>query len=797
MPPSDDHTSPPTGTANFPIGIPQEQLRWEERPLPAGEPVPWAPNAELRVVGKPTARVDGHLEVTGRARYTADVQLPGMLHARRICSPHPHARIKSVDTTRAQQHPDFRALQLLDRPMGLPSLRDPSQELASPYPILRYVGQPIGAIAATTPEAAEEIARLVDIEYELMPFTAELDQAQRANAPLVYPGPVDMAGTAGGGGAASGLAQHGNVRGPLRTVRGDIATGFTAAEVVVEGEFHTQVQTHSALEPHGVVADWREDGLTVYASTQGTASVQDELAEVLGLDKSRIRVITEFMGGGFGAKFGAGSYGVLAARLSRQAKAPVRLVLDRAEEHQSAGNRPATAQRLRIGARRDGTLTAIELSSVGTAGVATGAGVGLIAERLYACPNFQSEQSDVFIHAGPGCAMRAPGFPQGAFALEQCIDELAERLGVDPLALRDRIDVREESGALARRVERRIGAERFGWARRRPAGSDRGTLRRGLGVAQAYWPRIVRLNAACEVRLLRDGTVELRSGVQDIGTGTKTVLAQVVAEELGLAARDIVVRIGDTRFPAGPSSGGSTTTASITPAAREAAAMVRRQLFELVAPRLQSQPDTLAIVDGAVTSHTHPSRRLPLRKAATLMKGEAISATAQRRPDYEPPAGVAVVAGLGGVQFTEVVVDTETGIIRVERVVAVHDCGRPMNPLGIENQINGGIIQGISYALYEDRHLDLATGRMLNPNFEQYKIASAWEVPAIEVVLVEDYRGRSSTDASGVGEPATIPTAASIANAVYNAIGVRMRTLPMTPARVLEALAKTRTEARG
>jgi xanthine dehydrogenase YagR molybdenum-binding subunit len=637
----------------------------------------------------------------------------------------------------------------------------------------------------------------VDIEYELLPFTVNLDDAQLANAPLVFPGPVDMAGTAGGGGAASGLAQSGNVRGPLRVTRGDIATGFTAAEVVVEGEFRTHVQTHSALETHAVVADWRKDGLTVYASTQGTTSVQEELADVLGLAKSRIQVITEFMGGGFGAKFGAGSYGVLAALLSRQAKAPVRMVLDRAEEHQSVGNRPATVQRLRIGARQDGTLTAIELSSVGTAGVATGAGVGLIAERLYACPNFQSEQSDVFIHAGPGCAMRAPGFPQGAFGMEQCIDELAERLGVDPLVLRDRIDVREESGALARHAERHIGAERFGWSRRRPPGTDRGTLRHGLGVAQAYWPRVVRLNAACEVRLLRDGTVEVRSGVQDIGTGTTTVLAQVVAEELGLTAHDIVVRIGDTRFPAGPSSGGSTTTASISPAAREAASLVRRQLFDLVAPRLKSQPDTLAMVDGAVISRVRPSRQLPLRKAAALMKGEAITATAQRRPDYDVPTGTTAVAGLGGVQFTEVVVDTETGIVRVERVVAVHDCGRPMNPLGIENQINGGIIQGISYALYEERHLDLATGRMLNPNLEQYKIASAWEVPAIEILLVEDYRGRSSTDASGVGEPATIPTAASIANAVYNAIGVRLRTLPMTPARVLEALANGRTEARG
>jgi xanthine dehydrogenase YagR molybdenum-binding subunit len=775
-------------TARVPIGIPGVDLHDEERPLPAGEPPPWPANEQLTVVGRATRRADGAAKVTGAARYTADVQLTGMLHARRICATVPHARIRRLDTAAAERHPEFRALHVLDAPMGMAVLRGTPKEPGSPWPIVRYAGQPIGAVAAVTPEGAQAIAALVRIEYEPLPFTLDLDAARGSGAPLVFPGPVDMAATAGGGGALAGLPQHGNVRGPTRAARGDVVRGLREAAVVVEGEFRTQVQTHAPMETHGVVAEWRGQRLTVYASTQGTASVQDELMRVFHLSRAQVRVVTEFMGGGFGAKFGAGSYGVLAAHLARAARAPVRLMLDRREEHESAGHRPATVQRLRVGARKDGALTAIELVSHGTAGVAVGAGVGSFAERLYACPNFAGAQHDVFINAGPGAAFRAPGFPQGAFALEQLLDELAERLDLDPLVLRDRIDTRDESGAAARRVERRLGAARFEWARRRPPGADRGPVKRGLGVAQAFWPRIISPDSSCEVRLGRDGVAEVRSGVQDLGGGTKTVLAQIVAEELGLRAEDVRVRIGDTDFPRGPNSGGSVTIQSLSPAVRHAAHAVRQELLGLAAAKLKQPAHALTLERGQVTAP--PSgRALPLRKACALMPGPAIAKTATRTPDYAPPTGVTVVGGSGGVQFAEVEVDTTTGVIRVPRVVAAHDCGRPMNPLGVESQIHGGVIQGLSYALFEDRVLDAHTGLFLNANLEQYKLAGTADVPVIETILVPDYRGRSATDAGGIGEPATVATAAAIANAVHNATGVRLRRLPMTPANVLAALA--------
>ena len=643
----------------------------------------------------------------------------------------------------------------------------------------------------STPEAAEAALRRIDVKYEILPFVVDMEDARKAGAPLVFQGPVG--GESFGGGAASGEAipQQGNVRGPSKAgTRGNVEDGFAQAAVVAEGEFRTQVQTHCCMEPHGIVADWRTDGLTVYMSTQYAAGVRNELARAFGLPRSRVRVVVEAMGGGFGSKSSAGNYARAAVVLSRSARAPVRLVLDRREEQLDSGNRPATYQRLRIGARRDGTLSAISLYTYGTAGTALGAGVGNIAQSMYDCANFDIAQHDVFINAGPGCAMRAPGNVPGAFALEQIVDELAEKLDLDPIALRERID-----RSAVRREERRIGGERIGWSARHPAGADAGPIKRGLGMAQSFWGANVQTNSSCEVRILRDGSVEVLSSVQDIGTGICTVLAQVVAEELGLKATDITVRIGDTDFPEGPPSYGSMTTASITPAARNAAHQVLQALYRSAAPSLQAAPEDLVAHDGRIALRADPARGIAFRDAAAKLRTDRISAVAGRSDDYggfRRKAGDMASAqnDLGGVQFAAVVVDTETGIVRVERYVAVQDCGRPINPLQIESQIHGGILQGISYALFEDRVLDRHTGHMLNANLEEYKIIGMREVPAIEVHLIENYQGCSSTDAYGIAEPANIATAPAIANAVYNAIGIRMRELPMTPAAVLRALGR-------
>ncbi|HEX6466096.1 MAG TPA: xanthine dehydrogenase family protein molybdopterin-binding subunit, partial [Terriglobales bacterium] len=761
---------------------PDSQPKEIQREVPVDEPGALPPNAQLSVIGKRTSRIDGKLKVTGQAKYTADVQLPGMLYAGLVTSSEPHARILSIDTSAAESYPGVKAVHVVSHVLGVAELKDKSKETPSKYPTVRFAGQPLAAVAATTQAIADEAAKLVKVQYDPMSFVVDLDAARQPNAALVYPGVAASGGTAGGGGGAANVPQNGNVRGPALGPggkgKGDVQAGFQQAEVTVEGEFRTQVQTHCALETHGVVADWKPEMLTVYASTQGTSSVRDELAEIFELPQSKVRVITEYMGGGFGAKFGAGNPGAIACSLSRKANAPVRLMLDRKNEHLSTGNRPNSVQQLKIGAKQDGTLTAIHQVSYGTGGVGTGAGTGGPAENMYVCPNVLTEENDVFTNAGPAAAFRAPGHPQGCFALEQAIDELAEKLNMDPLQLRDKIDEHP-----ARREERRIGAEKVDWSQRRKPGADPGPVKRGLGAAQSVWYRINNLNSACEVRIGRDGSVELLSAVQDIGGGIRTVLAQIVAEELGLRAQDIHIRIGDTNSPVGPPSGGSMTTGSITPAARNAVFQAKQQMLEQIAPALGGKAEDIVFRDGKVFLKDNPGKSFSFKQAAARMKIDEVAARASRNADYQKGR-----VTYGGVHFAQVAVDTETGIVKVERVTAVHDCGRPMNPLALESQINGGVIQGVSYALYENRILDRNAGLMVNPNLEQYKIAGSQDTPQIEIELLQDYLGLTSTDAGGIGEPSTIPTAAAIANAFYNATGVRIRQLPMTPANVLAAL---------
>ena len=742
------------GKRTFVTGLPGAYFE-KEREVPGSEPPAWDGSAKLRVVGQPTPRIDGPEKVTGRARYSSDVQLPGMLYAAVVRSPHAHAHILEVDVSAAAKMPGVHATYVVERILGPAELK---MKATAPgrFPRVRFEGQPIAAVAAQTQAQAEDAARAIRVKYEILPHVADIDDARKPGAPLVFEGPVEQAGSAGGGGAAKDIPQKGNVRGPLVFERGgDVEKALAESAVRIDQEYRTEVQTHSAIETHGVVADWRDDGATLYASTQGIHSVQDEIAKLFRLPKSKVRVISEFTGGGFGSKFGAGNFGVIALHLSRQAKRPVRLFLDRRAEHLAVGNRPSSIQRLRIGAGGDGSLLALDLKAFGSAGCAAGAGCAGPVKNLYPARAARTEENDVFLHTGPSAAFRAPGHPQGAFALEQAIDELAGKLGLDPLALRDKNDAHP-----ARREERRIGAERFGWSELRKRKSP-GVVKRGVGFAQGLWYNFDGPPAQAEVLIHDDGSIECKSGVADIGGGIRTACAQVVAEVLGVEAKDVQVHVGDTAFPEGPPSGGSMTTQLLTPAVRLAAERARAEL--------QAPPGDV--------------------RAAARKLGRTVRGYAARARDYGGwQDGDKFTATIGGAQFVEVEVDTETGIVRVVRALAVHDCGRPVNRLAIESQINGGIIQGVSYALHERRTLDLQTGRMVNADLEHYRIAGARDVPAIEAIVLDHFRGRSNTDVSGIGEPATVPTCAAIANAVAHATGARVRSLPITPARVLAAL---------
>ena len=382
--------------------------------------------------------------------------------------PIPHGRIVSIDTSAAEKVPGVRAVHVIEHVYGrrgTPRSQAGGAFAISGDSLCRAANRGSGRYLAAD---RKRRGSLVKVQYDTMPFVVDRSDARSDDAPMVFPGPADAAGSAGGGGGPKGVPQKGNVHGPQQKKIGDTDKGFSEADVIVEGEYFTQVQTHSALETHGFVVDWKPEEVTVYASTQGTSSVRNEFADVFKLPKSKIRVITEFMGGGFGAKFGAGNEGVVAANLSRKANAPVKLMLDRRQEH-IVCNRPDSHQKLKIGAKQDGTLTAIALTSYGTAGVGTGAGTAGPATNMYKCPNLLTEEYDVFVNAGPGAAFRAPGHPQGCFAFEQTIDDLAAKLNMDPLTLREKIDENP-----ARKVERQIILERTNWRNRKPAGSDTG-----------------------------------------------------------------------------------------------------------------------------------------------------------------------------------------------------------------------------------------------------------------------------------------------------------------------------------
>ncbi len=772
--------APAKKTVQMPVGVPGYTLAEESRSVPATEPPVWPINKDLKYVGQSIERYDGLLKASGRARYTADVQLPGMLYAKFVNATVPHAKVVSIDTSAAEKYPGVKGVHVIQRVLGNAELRDPALDAAK-YPVVRYAGQPIAAVAATTPYAAEEAAALVKVQYDAMPFVVDDVKARHPDAPNVFPGAADEAGSAGGGGGPHGVAQTGNVHGPSIHKRGDTEQGFKDAEVVVEGHYVTQVQTHSALETHGVVADWKPDLLTVYSSTQGTSGVREELAGFFKIPLTKVRVITEYMGGGFGAKFGAGNPGVVAAALSKKTGAPVRLMLDRQEEHLSVGNRPSSDQVLRIGAKKDGTITAIHLIAYGTAGCGTGAGCAGPAQNLYQAASLHTEENDVFINAGPASAMRAPGHPQGAFALEQTIDDLAVKLNMEPIDLRDKADTHP-----VRRVERQIVRESELWKSRNPvAGADQGPVKRGVGLAQSVWYRFVSMGSNAEVRVHKDGSLEVFSAVQDIGSGIRTVMAQILAEQFGVPPSQIAVRVGDTNYPEGPQSGGSVTTLSLTPVVRDAAWQAAQKFLADIAPALGTTAGDLVLVDGQVRSQSGKFEPISFRRAASKMSSSQIAVQAKRIPDYDPKKYLTY----GGVDVAEVEVDTEAGRIHVRRVLSVHDCGRPMNPAQTISQINGGIIQGISFTLLENRLLDPKYGLMVNPDLEQYKIVGSREIPEIDVRLVEAYLGQSSTDASGIGEAAgVVSIGAAMANAVYNATGVRIRSTPMTPAVVLAAL---------
>ena len=685
---------------------------------------------QTKYISKSTTRIDAPEKVTGRARYSSDIQADGWLYGMILRSKWPAAKISGINLDKALQVPGIKAAI---------TVRDGERTV-------RFCGEELAAVAGTTKQACLDALRAIEIKAQPLPFVVREDDAKKDGAPKVWEGAAN---------ASPGKSRE----------QGTVDQAFAECASVIEGFYTTPVQIHNPMEPHGNTVSWTDDGVTAWSSTQGISSVRDGLAGALKLDHSQVRVITDFMGGGFGAKFGAGVEGVLAARLSREAKAPVRLMLTRFDQALAVGNRPSSFQKIKIGALADGTLHAFEMDNYGTAGIGAGGdsgggggGADIPAPYIYKVPNIRVKQTHVAVNAGSARAFRAPGNPPASYGMESAMDDLAVKLGMDPLELRLKNDPNE-----IRQREYKTGAEKFGWKQKyQKPGSSPGIVKTGIGCAGAAWPAGgASKSTQGEAQINPDGSIEFRLGVQDIGTGTKTVIAVVAAELLSLKPEQITVKVGDTHFPPGPGSGGSTTCASISPT-----------VYDVCTKALQQMQTQSGLADVRGKNWFTACKKLGVNPL--VVHG-------QWQPGLSSDHAC-------GVQFAEVTVDTETGLVTVNKVVAVHDCGLIIDKLTLESQINGGVIMGVGYALYEERVMDDLSGVVLNPNFETYKLPGIADVPEIDIVLIN----MPERGVIGIGEPATVPTAAAIANAVANALGVRISSLPITPAKLLAALGKVR-----
>jgi xanthine dehydrogenase YagR molybdenum-binding subunit len=792
-----------------------------------------------RLIGKKHKRIDGPEKATGRAKYSYDVNRPGMLHGMILRSPHAHAKIKSIDTSAAKTVKGFKALVfilpakdwLVVKAEGdtlelksIPNKKKKEKEeqrtvkVGPGVTVLRknkvvkladlkaddlvqvevpddmngrelfFAGDEILAVAADTEEHARDALRAIKVEYDVLDFVVSEEDVIKNPKQKTTP-----------------AAQNYDVTIKDAT-KGDPDAGFKDAEATVEGTYGVPVISHQCLETHGLVAEWQPDGgLTVWASTQAVSSVAAALAGRFGVPPKQVKCITHFMGGGFGSKFSPGVYGFAAADLARRAGAAVKLMLDREEEVTTAGNRPSASGTVKIGGKKDGTITAFSVDCHGTPGYIGGATINLnLMPYVYsdAVANMTRMHKVAFINAGGAQAMRAPGHPQNCVLTEFAVDDLAAKLGIDPLIIRrknlppndpkaDKIDWKgRRHDIYTEQLD--LALKLSGWKEKwHPPGKGKaGTVKHGIGMAIHTWggfaSGVVTPNE-CHVFIAKDGTAAAETSTQDLGTAQRTVTAIVVAEVLGLQVSDVTVKVGESVFGFSTGSGGSTTCPSQAPAALLAAQAARDDLFAKVAPRLQADPKDLTVEAGKVVDKKTKKEWAWKEFCARLGMDEAKGKGEWNAAKSIEPGFENISSGqVGGIQTAEVLVDSETGVVKVTHIVAVQDCGLVINKLACESQVAGGVIMGLNYGLFEENILDRVTGRQVNADMEFYKLGGIRDMPKITVHM-QDMPDRGVI---GIGEPPTISTAAAIGNAVFNAIGVRVPFLPITPKRVLDALAK-------
>ncbi|HEX3131067.1 MAG TPA: xanthine dehydrogenase family protein molybdopterin-binding subunit [Thermoanaerobaculia bacterium] len=699
----------------------------------------WPAAKDRKLIGQRISRLDGPAKVTGTAKYTYDLRFPGMLYARFVRCPHAHARVTRIDTSAAESMAGVKAVQVIQKE---------GTEI-------QWALDEIVAVAAVSEQTAEDAIRAVKVEYEVLPhFVTEESLADATTA--------------------------GNTRPAQEEVVGDPDAAMTAAAVKIKGTYGMPLVAHNCLESHGQVTMWEGDQLTAWCSTQAVSAVAQQLAEGLKIPASSVRVRTEYMGGGFGSKFSADRWGVVGAELAKKAGAPVKLMLERDAELTVAGDRPSAYAEIEIGATADGKVTAWRSKSWGSGGPG-GSGSPPIP-YVFQVPNRRHQHTSVPTHKASARAWRAPGHPQACYLSLSALDDLAAALKMNPLdfILKNQDILGNLSKTYVEELE--VADQLMGWRERwRPRGASQGPVRHGLGLSLHTWGgRGHRSN--CDVTVHPDGTTEARMSTQDLGTGTRTVIAIVLAETLGLPLEAVKVQIGDSKLPASGGSGGSTTVGGISSSTRRAAKNALVQVFEKAAPKLGVNPDQLEAVDGVIRVQGDPSKSLTWRQSlgTNPVNASGSNPGAQGEPELTN-------SGAGGVQMAEVTVDEETGVVRMEKMVAVQDCGLIIDLKTAESQVYGSLIMGVSYALSEEKVTDPLTGTMLNVDFESYRLAGIGDVGELVVHMMTG-PGYDERGVIGLGEPPVISPGAAIANAVANALGVRVPTLPLTPQRVLDAL---------
>ena len=692
----------------------------------------WGPNDKHTLLNKRIPRVDGPLKAAGAARYTYDQRLPGMLYGRILRCPHAHARVTKLDTDAALKIPGVKAI------------------VPAPLTELRYAGAPVAAVAATSPEIAGDALRAIKATYEVLPYVVHAVDAIKPGAPQV-------------------ISEETNLK--EKAKNGDpqkVDAAFATADEIVEAEYICSRIHHACLETHGMVVDYRGgDEATIYASTQGTFTIPGDAAKELGLPQSSVTAIVEHMGGGFGAKFGIGIEGMFACRLSKETKAPVKMMLTRYDEFVMAGNRSGAWQKIKAGVKKDGTIVAMQARQYRLGGIGPGSQAG--QPFIYRMGEAYREIHALHTNEDSSVAMRAPGYPQASFAAESLVDELAYKIKMDPVAFRKK-NLRDT--VYHRQLDR--GAQEIGWSRRNPvAGGNPGPLKRGFGCAVGIWGGAGNDQCKVDVTVSRDGSVVVAVGTQDLGTGTRTYTRAIVAEELGLGIKDVQEKIGNSKLGGANPSGGSTTAPSLSPSVKDASIKTRLLLAERIAPLLGNpKPEEIVFADKKVRAG---GRSMTWQEACASLPAAGVTGHGVWRTDLQS-------RGVHGVCFAEVEVDVETGHVKPIKMVHIQDGGLPLNRLAFESQINGGMIQSLGQALWEGRVMDAQLGIQVNPGFGDYKLPGTLEMPEMVPIIDDDDKREAVI---GIAEGCNIPALGAVVNAVFNACGVRVRELPVTPDKIL------------